>query len=84
MFAVDCNDRLYGHDRKYLAEVNKMADTLLDEVLNQLQLLDKPEVKWTNYTAEETSKFFSLIEHQYPCRLFMMFSNFLTYFREIK
>ena len=42
LFSVDCNDSLYGHDRKYLTEIDKMADTLLEENLNQLKLLDKP------------------------------------------
>ena len=42
LFSVDCNDSLYGHDRKYLTEDDKMADTLLEENLNQLKLLDKP------------------------------------------
>ena len=50
LFSVDCNDTLYGHDRKYLAEVDKMADTLLEEILNQLKLLDKPEVEETDHT----------------------------------
>ena len=49
LFLVDCNDTLYGHDRKYLAEVDKMADTLLEEILNQLKLLDKPEVEGTDH-----------------------------------
>ena len=49
LVVVDCNDRLYGHDSKYLAEVDKMADTLLEEILNQLKLLDRPEVNCTNY-----------------------------------
>ncbi|XP_069124492.1 VPS35 endosomal protein-sorting factor-like [Argopecten irradians] len=40
---VDANDAMYGSDPKYLAEVNSMCSTLLEEILNHLKTLATPE-----------------------------------------
>ncbi len=39
---------MYGHDPKFLHEVNKVCSTLLDQVLSHMKTLDKPEVRETN------------------------------------
>ena len=36
---VDLNDSLYGGDRKYVAELSKVAETLITEVLEHLKSL---------------------------------------------
>ncbi|KAK6187960.1 hypothetical protein SNE40_005876 [Patella caerulea] len=40
---VDSNDKMYGHDKKYLNELKGMADTLVNEILNHLKTLSSPE-----------------------------------------
>ena len=49
-FAVDSNDAMYGFDRKFLNEVNKISGTLLRQVMSHLQTLDKPEVRVSSRT----------------------------------
>ncbi|XP_075221178.1 VPS35 endosomal protein-sorting factor-like isoform X2 [Lycorma delicatula] len=37
---VDSNDVFYGSDPKFIAEINKMCSTLVEEILNHLKYLD--------------------------------------------
>ena len=41
---MDSNDALYGNDPKFLAEVNKVCEMLVEQILGHLSVLDKPEV----------------------------------------
>ena len=43
-FAVDSNDRLYGCDKKFLAEVNSLVSTLMEAVFEHLKSLSSGEV----------------------------------------
>ena len=36
-FSVDSNDTLYGSDPKFMAEVDGISNTLVDEILGHLQ-----------------------------------------------
>ena len=38
---VDSNDKLYGSDKKFIGEIIKIIDTLTNEVLEELKLLDE-------------------------------------------
>ena len=38
-FLVDSNDALYGGDPKFIAEINKICSTLIDEILAHLKHL---------------------------------------------
>ncbi|XP_071976698.1 VPS35 endosomal protein-sorting factor-like isoform X2 [Engystomops pustulosus] len=38
---VDSNDNLYGGDTKFLAEINKLCDTLIGQILEHLKVLGK-------------------------------------------
>lgn len=42
--AVDSNDTLYGGDSKFLAEINKLSETLVSQILDHLKTLGKEEV----------------------------------------
>lgn len=42
--SVDSNDALYGGDPKFIAEVNSISSTLLDEILSHLKMLSAPNV----------------------------------------
>lgn len=35
---------MYGYDRKFLQEVNQISATLLNQVLQHIRALDRPEV----------------------------------------
>ncbi|XP_042908545.1 VPS35 endosomal protein-sorting factor-like isoform X2 [Parasteatoda tepidariorum] len=51
---VDSNDALYGSDPKFLAEINKISSTLIDEMLSHLkQLGDKGNFKRQSHLALE-------------------------------
>lgn len=39
VYSVDSNDALYGSDPKFIAEVNKICSTLIDEILAHLKYL---------------------------------------------
>ncbi|NWQ80139.1 CP062 protein, partial [Columbina picui] len=41
--AVDSNDALYGGDSKFLAEVNKLCETVIAQILDHLKTLGKEE-----------------------------------------
>ncbi|OCT64113.1 hypothetical protein XELAEV_180452141mg, partial [Xenopus laevis] len=38
---VDSNDNLYGGDKKFLAEINRLCDTLIGQILEHLKTLGK-------------------------------------------
>ncbi|XP_078273677.1 VPS35 endosomal protein-sorting factor-like isoform X3 [Rhinoraja longicauda] len=40
---VDSNDNLYGSDPKFLSEINKLAETLIGQILDHLKTLGKEE-----------------------------------------
>ncbi|XP_067859292.1 VPS35 endosomal protein-sorting factor-like isoform X1 [Heptranchias perlo] len=40
---VDSNDNLYGSDPKFLAEINKLSETLIGQILDHLKTLGKDE-----------------------------------------
>lgn len=40
---VDSNDTLYGGDSKFLAEINKLSETLVSQILDHLKTLGKEE-----------------------------------------
>ncbi|XP_012275161.1 UPF0505 protein C16orf62 homolog isoform X2 [Orussus abietinus] len=40
---VDSNDKLYGSDKKFVSEVNKICTTILEELLNHLKYLGSTE-----------------------------------------
>lgn len=42
--AVDSNDTLYGGDSKFLAEINKLCETVIAQILDHLKTLGKEEV----------------------------------------
>ncbi|XP_064600257.1 VPS35 endosomal protein-sorting factor-like [Liolophura sinensis] len=42
---VDSNDALYGGDPKFIAEVNSISSTLLDEILSHLKMLSAPNLQ---------------------------------------
>ena len=39
IFLVDSNDKLYGADKKFIAETIKIVDTILKEILEELKEL---------------------------------------------
>lgn len=41
---VDSNDSLYGGDSKFLAENNKLCETVMAQILEHLKTLAKEEV----------------------------------------
>ena len=41
---MDSNDRLYGCDKKFLAEINKIVSTLMEAVFEHLKSLTSDEV----------------------------------------
>ena len=43
-FPVVSNDDMYGHDKKFIAEVYKIISTVVEEVLKYLQALSGAEV----------------------------------------
>ena len=44
LFSVDSNDRLYGCDKKFLAEINRLVFTLMEAVFEHLKSLTSEEV----------------------------------------
>lgn len=43
--AVDSNETLYGGDPKFIAEINKLCETLIGQVLDHLKGLGRDEVR---------------------------------------
>ena len=43
VFAVDSNDSLYGSDKKFIAEISKIADTVINLLLEHLKELSATE-----------------------------------------
>ena len=41
---VESNDTLYGYDAKFIAEVNSMLTTVIDEITSQLKELEQTQV----------------------------------------
>ena len=39
IFLVDSNDKLYGADKKFIAEAVKIVDTILKEILEELKVV---------------------------------------------
>lgn len=52
--AVDSNDTLYGGDSKFLAEINKLSETVVSQILDHLKTLGKEEV--CSYSAQFNTK----------------------------
>jgi len=50
-FAVDSNDRLYGCDKKFLAEINRIVSTLMEAVFEHLKSLTSNEVGVTRFVC---------------------------------
>ncbi|KAL7979179.1 hypothetical protein Chor_015203 [Crotalus horridus] len=46
---VDSNDTLYGGDTKFLAETNRLCETVISQILEHLKNLGKDEVKTLEY-----------------------------------
>lgn len=44
--AVDSNETLYGGDPKFIAEINKLCETLIGQVLDHLKGLGRDEVRY--------------------------------------
>lgn len=42
--SVDSNETLYGGDPKFVAEINKLCETLIGQVLDHLKTLGRDEV----------------------------------------
>lgn len=45
-YKVDSNDKLYGQDKKFIAEVVQIIDTLGDEIRQYMQSLSSKDVRW--------------------------------------
>ena len=45
-FPVFSNDDMYGHDKKFIAEVYKITSTVVEEILKNLQTLSGAEVSF--------------------------------------
>ena len=43
-FAVDSNDKLYGCDKKFIAEVNKIVATIIETIFEYLKSITSVEV----------------------------------------
>ena len=41
---VESNDTLYGYDAKFIAEVDSMLTTVIDEITSQLKELEQAQV----------------------------------------
>lgn len=52
--SVDSNDSLYGGDSKFLAENNKLCETVMAQILEHLKILAKDEVGATRGKAPWT------------------------------
>ncbi|XP_072416314.1 VPS35 endosomal protein-sorting factor-like [Chiloscyllium punctatum] len=59
---VDSNDNLYGSDPKFLAEINKLAETLIGQILDHLKTLGKDETL-KRQSALALSLFNSILTH---------------------
>uniref|UniRef100_A0A4W3I1S2 VPS35 endosomal protein-sorting factor-like n=1 Tax=Callorhinchus milii TaxID=7868 RepID=A0A4W3I1S2_CALMI len=59
---VDSNDNLYGSDPKFLAEINKLSDTLIGQILDHLKTLGKDE-NLRRQSALAMSLFNSILIH---------------------
>lgn len=64
---VDSNETLYGGDPKFVAEISKVCETVIGQVLDYLKTLSQDEVRekknthnWT-YTIQQLSPAHSLI-----------------------
>lgn len=42
---MDSNETLYGGDPKFIAEINKLCETLIGQVLDHLKTLGRDEVR---------------------------------------
>ncbi|XP_041062285.1 VPS35 endosomal protein-sorting factor-like isoform X2 [Carcharodon carcharias] len=59
---VDSNDNLYGSDPKFLAEINKLSETLIGQILDHLKTLGKDETL-KRQSALALSLFNSIVIH---------------------
>ncbi|XP_078097064.1 VPS35 endosomal protein-sorting factor-like isoform X2 [Mustelus asterias] len=59
---VDSNDNLYGNDPKFLAEINKLSETLIGQILDHLKTLGKDETM-KRQSALALSLFNSIVSH---------------------
>ncbi|XP_059835392.1 VPS35 endosomal protein-sorting factor-like isoform X1 [Hypanus sabinus] len=59
---VDSNDSLYGSDPKFLAEINKLSETLIGQILDHLKTLGKEETLKRQSTLS-LSLFNSILSH---------------------
>ncbi|XP_072337992.1 LOW QUALITY PROTEIN: VPS35 endosomal protein-sorting factor-like [Scyliorhinus torazame] len=59
---VDSNDNLYGNDPKFLAEINKLSETLIGQILDHLKTLGKDETL-KRQSALALSLFNSIVTH---------------------
>lgn len=59
---VDSNDNLYGSDPKFLSEINKLAETLIGQILDHLKTLGKEETL-KRQSALSLSLFNSILIH---------------------
>ncbi|XP_067859293.1 VPS35 endosomal protein-sorting factor-like isoform X2 [Heptranchias perlo] len=53
---VDSNDNLYGSDPKFLAEINKLSETLIGQILDHLKTLGKDEVKTLEHIKRQSKQ----------------------------
>ncbi|XP_063468220.1 VPS35 endosomal protein-sorting factor-like isoform X6 [Symphalangus syndactylus] len=53
---VDSNDSLYGGDSKFLAENNKLCETVMAQILEHLKTLAKDEVKTLEYIKKQSKQ----------------------------
>ncbi|KAJ8786706.1 hypothetical protein J1605_006195 [Eschrichtius robustus] len=51
---VDSNDSLYGGDSKFLAENNKLCETVMAQILEHLKTLAKDELPWSQAGRRES------------------------------
>lgn len=55
---IDSNDKLYGSDQKFIAEVNKICSKVLEEILNHLKYLGS-----TDQVSKQSALAFELFSH---------------------
>ncbi|KAM9424671.1 VPS35 endosomal protein-sorting factor-like isoform 1-T1 [Pholidichthys leucotaenia] len=60
---VDSNETLYGGDPKFLSEVNKLCETLIEQILDQLKALGRDEQSTRRQGALAFSLFGVLLAH---------------------
>ena len=68
---MDSNDVLYGYDPKFLAEVDSMFNTILDEILGQLKVLEQTQVQYClQIVLSDSSKFgYFFFKYQYKHKM---------------